>query len=122
MSKPKRKEHRANRASLSNARISPRKVRIVADLIRNKPVSEAMEILQFTPKKAAPMLRKLIDSALYNIEESQQLDWDLDDLVIADLQVNEGPTLRRFLPRAQGRATRLNKRSSHITVVLQPRA
>lgn len=122
MSKPKRKQHRANQAFLRNARIAPRKVRIVADLIRNKPVAEAMDILQFTPKKAAPMLRKLIDSALYNIEESQQLDWDLDDLVISELQVNEGPTLRRFLPRAQGRATRLNKRSSHITVVLQPRA
>jgi len=122
MSKSKRKQHRANQASLRNARIAPRKVRIVADLIRNKPVAEAMDILQFTPKKASPMLRKLIDSALYNIEESQQLDWDLDDLVVSELQVNEGPTLRRFLPRAQGRATRLNKRSSHITVVLQPRA
>lgn len=122
MSKPKRREHRANQASLRNARIAPRKVRIVADLVRNKPVSEAMDILQFTPKKAAPMLRKLIDSAMYNIEVSKELDWDLDDLVVASLQVDEGPTLRRFLPRAQGRATRLNKRSSHITVVLQPRA
>lgn len=122
MSKAKRKQHRANQAVLRNARIAPRKVRIVADLIRNKPVGEAMDILQFTPKKASPMLRKLIDSAIYNIEESRELDWDIDDLVVANLQVDEGPTLRRFLPRAQGRATRLNKRSSHITVVLQPRA
>ena len=122
MSKQKRKQHRANKATLRNARIAPRKVRIVADLIRNKPVSEAMDILQFTPKKAAPMLRKLIDSAMYNIEESKELDWDLDELVIATATVDEGRTLRRFQPRAQGRATRLNKRSSHITVVLQPRA
>jgi large subunit ribosomal protein L22 len=122
MSKAKRRQHRPNRASLRNVRIAPRKVRIVADLIRNKSVAEAMDILQFTPKRASPMLRKLIDSAMYNIEESRELDWDIDDLVVANLQVDEGPTLRRFLPRAQGRATRLNKRSSHITVVLQPRA
>jgi large subunit ribosomal protein L22 len=122
MSKAKRRQHRPNRVTLSNVRIAPRKVRIVADLIRNKTVAEAMDILQFTPKKASPMLRKLIDSAMYNIEESRELDWDLDELVVANLQVDEGPTLRRFLPRAQGRATRLNKRSSHITVVLQPRA
>ena len=122
MSKQKRRQHRPNRVTLKGARISPRKVRIVADLVRNKPVTEALDILQFTPKKAAPMLRKLIDSAMYNIEESKELDWDLDHLVVADLQVDEGPTLRRFLPRAQGRATRLNKRSSHITITLKPRA
>jgi large subunit ribosomal protein L22 len=122
MSKAKRRQHRPNRVTLNNVRSAPRKVRIVADLIRNKTVAEAMDILQFTPKKASPMLRKLIDSAMYNIEESRELDWDLDELVVANLQVDEGPTLRRFLPRAQGRATRLNKRSSHITVVLQPRA
>lgn len=122
MSKQKRRQHRPNRVSLKGARIAPRKVRIVADLVRNKPVTEALDILQFTPKKAAPILRKMIDSAMYNIEESKELDWDLDHLVVADLQVNEGPTLRRFLPRAQGRATRLNKRSSHITVTLEPRA
>lgn len=122
MSKDKRKKHRANRVVLRNARIAPRKVRIVADLIRNKPIAEAMDILQFTQKRAAPMLRKLIDSAMYNIEESAQLEWDIDDLVVAQAYVDEGPTLRRFQPRAQGRATRINKRTSHITVVLQPRA
>lgn len=122
MSKPKRRQHRANQAVLRNVRISPRKVRIVTDLIRNKPVSEAMDILQFTAKRAAPMLRKLIDSALTNIENSKQLDWDVDDLVIAEAYADEGPTMRRFMPRAQGRATRINKRTSHITVVLQPRA
>lgn len=122
MSKPKRKQHRANQAVLRGARISPNKVRVVADLIRNKPVAEAMDILQFTAKRAAPMLRKLIDSAISNIEESKQLDWELDELVVAEAFADEGPTLRRFMPRAQGRATRINKRSSHITVVLQPRA
>ena len=122
MSKAKRRQHRPNRVILSNVRIAPRKVRIVADLVRNKPVDEAMDILQFTPKRAAPMLRKMIDSAMSNIEESRELDWDIDDLVVASLQVDEGPTLRQFLPRAQGRATRLNKRSSHITIILQPRA
>ena len=121
MSKQKRREHRANRAVLRNVRISPRKVRVVADLIRNKPVSEAMDILQFTPKKAAPMLRKLIDSAMYNIEESRELDWDIDELIVAQAYADEGPTMRRYLPRAQGRATRLNKRTSHITVVLEQR-
>jgi large subunit ribosomal protein L22 len=122
MSKAKRKQHRANRATLRNARIAPRKVRVVADLIRNKPVAEAMDILQFTSKRAAPMLRKLVDSAMYNIEESKELDWDIDDLVVARAYVDEGPTLRRFKPRAQGRATRINKRTSHITVVLEQRA
>lgn len=121
MSKPKRKQYRANQAVLRRARISPRKVRIVADLIRNKPVAEAMDILQFTPKKAAPMLRKLIDSAMSNIEDSKELDWDIDELVVAHVVADEGPTMRRFLPRAQGRATRLNKRTSHITVVLEQR-
>lgn len=121
MSKEKRRQHRANQAVLRGARISARKVRIVADLIRNKPVAEAMDILQFTPKKAAPMLRKLIDSAMYNIEESKELDWDIDELVIGEVYANEGPTMRRFLPRAQGRATRLNKRTAHITVVLEKR-
>lgn len=122
MSKAKRKQHRANQAILRNARIAPRKVRVVADLIRNKPVAEAMDILQFTSKRAAPMLRKLVDSAMYNIEESKELDWDIDDLVVARAFVDEGPTLRRFKPRAQGRATRINKRTSHITVVLEERA
>ncbi len=121
MSKPKRKQHRANQAVLRQVRISPRKVRMVADLVRNKPVAEAMDILQFTSKKAAPILRKLIDSALSNIDESKELDWDIDDLVIGKIWADEGPTMRRFLPRAQGRATRLNKRTSHITVVLEQR-
>ncbi len=93
---------------------------MVADLVRSKLVGEALSVLQFTPKKAAPMISKLINSAISNVEESDELDWDIDELVVAEIYVNEGPTMRRFKPRAQGRATRINKRTSHITVVLQP--
>lgn len=94
---------------------------MVVDLIRGKDVDEALEILQFTPKKAAPLLAKMIDSGISNVEESSDLDWDVDDLYIAEAFVDEGPTMRRFRPRAQGRATRINKRTSHVTVVLGQR-
>ncbi len=113
---------RANQALAKNVRISPRKARVVIDMVRNKPVEEALDLLQFTPKKAAPIVSRLIDSAVHNVIESEALDWDPDDLVIDEAFVNEGPTMRRFKPRAMGRATRINKRTSQITVVLQPRA
>ncbi len=122
MSKSKSKTHRANRALAKNVRISPRKARVVIDLVRDKPVEEALEILQFTPKKASPIISKLIVSAIHNVMESEELDWDTDDLFVSEAFVNEGPTMRRFRPRAMGRATRINKRTSQITVVLQPRA
>lgn len=112
---------RANRASARNVRISAKKARPVIDLVRSKPILEALDILQFTPRKAAPVIAKTIESAMHNVEHSEELDWDVDDLVVAQAYVDEGPTLRRFKPRAQGRATRINKRSSHITVVLEPR-
>jgi large subunit ribosomal protein L22 len=102
-------------------RIAPRKVRIVLDLIRNKPVAEALDILEFTNKRAAPRLMKLIESAMANIDVSEEFDWDFDDLVVAEAFADEGPTLRRFKPRAMGRATRINKRTSHITLELRPR-
>lgn len=121
MSKPTSKTHRANQAIARGIRISPRKVRLVVDLVRNKPVDEALNLLQFTAKKASPIVAKLIESAIHNVAESQELDWDTDTLFVAQAYVNEGPTLRRFMPRAQGRATRINKRTSQITVVLQPR-
>lgn len=111
---------RANTVSLMTVRIAPRKVRLVTDLIRGKSVDEALNILQFTQKRAAPVVSKLIESALHNIEASEKLSWDVDDLHVSEVFVNEGPTLRRFKPRAQGRATRINKRTSNITVVLQP--
>lgn len=121
MGKQSRKENRANQVSLRMVRIAPRKSRLVVDLIRGKSADEALNILQFTAKRAAPLVAKLIESALSNIENSEKLDWDLDDLIVSKAYVNEGPTLRRFKPRAQGRATRINKRTSHITVVLEPR-
>lgn len=121
MGKPSKKKHRANQARARLVRIAPRKVRLVLDLVRGKSVDEALNILQFTPKRAAPVVAKLIESALGNIMESEELDWDIDDLVVARIFADEGPTLRRYKPRAQGRATRINKRTSHITVVLEPR-
>ncbi len=111
----------ANRALAKNVRIAPRKARVVIDQVRNKPVEEAIEMLEFTPKKAAPVISRLIDSAIHNVIESDVLDWDPDDLVIDEAFVNEGPTMKRFKPRAMGRATKINKRTSQITVVLQPR-
>lgn len=116
-----KKGHRANTATARNVRIAPNKARPVIDLVREKPILEALDILQFTQKKAAPLIAKVIESALHNVEHSDELDWDVDDLVVAQAYVNEGPTLRRFKPRAMGRATRINKRTSHITVVLEPR-
>ncbi len=120
MGKQSNSSSRANTASARNVRIAPMKARVVVDLIRNKPLFEALNILQFTPKKAAPIVSKLIESALHNVEHSDEHDWDVDELVISEVYVNEGPTMRRFKPRAMGRATRINKRTSHITVVLQP--
>ena len=116
----KSKGHRANTAKARNIRIAPQKARPVIDLVRNKPIEEALDTLQFTQKKAAPMIAKVIESALHNVEESDELDWDMDNLKVAQAYVDEGPTLRRFQPRAMGRATRINKRTSHITVVLEP--
>lgn len=112
----------ANRAMVKNVRLSPRKARVVIDLVRKKPVEEALDLLEFTPKKAAPIVSRLINSAMHNVIESDVLDWDPDDLIIDEAYVNEGPIMRRFKPRAMGRATRINKRTSQITVVLQPRA
>ncbi len=122
MSKQSRKEHRANRAMLRTVRISPRKARIVVDLIRDKSVDEAASILQFTTKKVAPMLTKLLESAIHNVDSSEELNWDVDELVVAQIYVDEGPTMRRFRPRAMGRATPIRKRTSHITLVLEPRS
>lgn len=98
-------------------RISPRKARIVLDLIRGKNVQEALAILKYTPKAAAPVIEKVVKSAAANAEHNYNLDGD--DLFVAETFANEGPTLKRFRPRAQGRASRINKRTSHITVVLK---
>ncbi len=104
------------RAVLKYARISSRKVKIVLDLIRNKPVEEAMAILKFTPKAASPLVQKLLASAVANAQNN--FNMDTDRLYVSETFANQGPTLKRIQPRAQGRAFRIRKRSSHITVVV----
>lgn len=105
------------RAKLSYARISSRKVKIVIDLIRNKPVGAAMGILKNTPKAASEILIKLLESAIANAENNNNMD--VNNLYIAEIYANQGPTLKRIRPRAQGRAFRIRKRTSHITIVLK---
>ena len=105
------------RAKLSYARISSRKVKIVIDMIRNKPVGEAMGILKNTPKAASELLIKLLNSAAANAENNPNMD--KNNLYVAEVYANQGPTLKRVRPRAQGRAFRIRKRTSHITIVLK---
>ncbi len=105
------------RAKLSYARISSRKVKIVIDMIRNKTVGEAMGILKNTPKAASELLIKLLNSAAANAVNNHNMD--KDSLYVAEIFANQGPTLKRVRPRAQGRAFRIRKRTSHITIVLK---
>ncbi|MDG5788111.1 50S ribosomal protein L22 [Evansella sp. AB-P1] len=104
------------KAVVKQVRIAPRKVRLVVDLIRGKGVGEAISILRLTPKKASPVVEKLLNSAIANAEHNYEME--PDNLVISKVYVDEGVTLKRFRPRAMGRASRINKRTSHITVVL----
>jgi len=97
-------------------RIAPRKVRLVIDLIRGKKVGEAIAILKHTPKSASPVIEKVLLSAVANAEHNFEMD--ANSLVISQIVCDEGPTLKRFRPRAMGRASRINKRTSHITVVV----
>ncbi len=97
-------------------RIAPRKARIVADLIRKKPVAQALEILAFTNKRGAQVLRKLLDSAVANAKAKKV--GDVDQLVVSHITVDQGPAYRRFRPRAMGRASRVNKFTSHIHIVV----
>jgi large subunit ribosomal protein L22 len=103
-------------ATLKHARISPRKVRLVADLIRDKQVEDALAILKFTPKKAARIMSKVLESALDNASKSAGVDED--NLFVSRVTVDEGPIAKRWRPRAMGRATRIRKRTSHINVAL----
>ncbi len=103
-------------AKLRHYRMAPRKARLVTDMIKGMEVEKAINTLQVTGKKCAPVIRKLVESAVANAD--QRGDMDIDALYISRAYVDEGPTMRRFQPRAMGRATRINKRSSHITVVL----
>jgi large subunit ribosomal protein L22 len=101
-------------------RMSPLKVGVVLDLIRGKNVNEAFAILQYTPKDAAEVISKVLKSAVANAENNLSLD--VSRLFVAQAHVGQGPTLKRFRPHAQGRAFRINKRTSHITLVVKERA
>lgn len=104
------------KAVAKTVRIAPRKVRLVLDLVRGKDVGEAVALLKLTNKRAASVVEKLVLSAVANAEHNY--DMDTDNLVVSEIYANEGPTLKRFRPRAQGRATQILKRTSHITVVV----
>ena len=105
------------RAYLKYVRISPRKVSIVLDLIRNKPVKEAQAILKFTPKAACEHLLKLLNSAMANAENNHNMD--PSKLYVSECFAGQGPILKRIRPRAQGRAFHIQKKTSHITLVLK---
>ena len=105
----------AVRAKLSHARISARKARLVADLIRGEDLEHALRICQFTPKKAAEMFHKLLRSARNNAD---QANYDVDNLYVQRVFVDEGFTLHRWRPMPMGRAGRIRKRASHLTVIL----
>ena len=104
------------KATAKTVRTSPRKARIVIDLIRGKNVAEAISILKFTPNKAAGLIEKVLLSAIANAENN--FDLDIERLVVSEAFVNEGPTMKRFRPRGKGSASPINKRTSHITVVV----
>lgn len=105
------------KAVARHVRIAPRKAKLVADLIRGKKVEEALAILKFTPRGASPVIEKVVKSAVANAENNHNLD--KDNLYIAEIYANQGPTLKRFRPRAQGRASQILKRTSHIGVTLR---
>ena len=105
------------RAILKYARISPRKVKIVMDLIRNQDADKAMAILKFTPKAACEYLEKLLASAIANAQNNHNMD--VSRLYVAECFVCPGPTLKRIMPRAKGSADRILKRTSHVTIVVK---
>ena len=104
------------KAILKGVRLSDQKGRLVADLIRGKKVDAALNILQFSPKKGAGIIKKVLESAIANAENNQGAD--VDELKVKTIMVDEGPSLKRFMARAKGRGTRILKRTSHITVVV----
>ena len=103
-------------AKLRFARISPQKARLLADQVRGLPIERALQVLTFSPKKAAGVVRKVVDSAIANAEHNEGAD--IDELRIARIMVDEGPVMKRIEARAKGRANRILKRTSHITVVV----
>ena len=105
------------RAILRYSRISARKVKIVADLIRGKNVEEALAIIKFTPKASSEVLEKLLKSAIANAENNHNMN--RANLVVSEIYANQGPTLKRIRPAAKGSAVRIRKRTSHITIVVR---
>ena len=105
-----------SKASANMVRIAPRKARLVVDLIRGKQIGEALSILAYTNKAATPIVEKVLKSAIANAEHN--FDMNIENLVVTEAYVNEGPTLKRFRPRAMGRASRINKRTSHVPIVV----
>lgn len=103
-------------AKLMRARLSAQKARLVADQIRGKPVGEALDVLSFSPKKGAKMMRKLLESAIANAEHNEGAD--VDELSVSRIFVDEGMTMKRIRPRAKGRADRIFKRTCHITLAV----
>ena len=104
------------RATAKYIRVTPRKVKIVVDLIRGKQVDQALAILAYTPKSAAPYVEKLLNSAIANAENN--LEMDRSGLYVAEVYANQGPTLKRYWARSHGRADMIKKHTSHITIVL----
>ena len=104
------------RASGKYMRISPQKVRLIVGAVKGKPVESGLNVLKFMPQKAAQMVEKVVRSAVANADQNPDIDVDL--LVIKNIIVDEGPMLKRFRPRARGRASRILKRTSHITVIV----
>lgn len=105
------------KATAKYMRVSPRKMKFVCNMVRGKNVDEALSILKFTPRKGADILEKVVKSAVANAENN--FDMDRDSLYVAEVYSNQGPTLKRWRPRAQGRAYKILKRTSHISVVVK---
>jgi large subunit ribosomal protein L22 len=116
MSRIKTKEGHVSKAKLSNARVSPRKARLVVNLVRGEKVERALDILETTDKKTAPLLKKLLLSAVANASTGQGVD--VDELYVKSVWVDEGKTIKGIMPRARGSASPIRKRSSSITVLL----
>jgi len=105
-----------SRAVARHMRISPQKMRLIMDEVRGKKVDEAIRLLSFSPKRGARVLRKLINSAVANAEANKEID--VDTLYVKRIYADQGPIMKRFQPRAMGRASRIRKRTSHLTVIL----
>ena len=103
-------------AKLSHAKISAQKVRLVADQVRGKPVEQALQLLAFSPKKAAAIIKKVLESAIANAEHNEGAD--IDELKVSTIYIDEGPSMRRWRARAKGRVNHIIKRTSHDTVMV----